>query len=264
MSKKLSVLYVFFLIGLMPVLAVAAAKRDFYQIKVYHLKTEAQEKQMDEFLQRAYLPALHRAGIKDVGVFKPIATAEINPALKEKLIYVFIPFSSRDDFFILDSRLQKDRQYLEDGKLYIDAPYNDKPYERMEIILLNAFEKNPRYSLPKLNSPKKERIYELRSYEGHTEKISANKIRMFNQGDEVGLFKRLNFNAVFYGEVLAGSTMPNLMYLTTFENKADRDAHWNAFGKDAYWKELSGLAEYKNNVSKNVTTFLCPTDYSDI
>ena len=81
----------------------------------------------------------------------------------------------------------------------------------------------------------KERVYELRSYEGHTEKISKNKIKMFNDGDEVGLFKRLNFNAVFYGEVVAGSRMPNLMYLTTFENHPDRDAHWKSFSADEYW-----------------------------
>ncbi|RYE52355.1 MAG: NIPSNAP family containing protein, partial [Sphingobacteriales bacterium] len=77
-------------------------------------------------------------------------------------------------------------------------------------------------------------------------------------------FKRLGFNAVFYGEVIAGSRMPNLMYLTTFENKTDRDAHWKAFGADAYWKELSAMPNYKNNVLKNDTKFFYPTDYSDI
>ena len=77
-----------------------------------------------------------------------------------------------------------------------------------ETILLNAFEKSPRLSLPNLTAAKKNRVYEVRSYEGHTEKISANKIRMFNSGDEVGLFKRLGFNAVFYGQVVAGSSMP--------------------------------------------------------
>jgi hypothetical protein len=36
-------------------------------------------------------------------------------------------------------------------------------------------------------------------------------------GGEVPLFVRLGFNAVFYGEVIVGSHMPNLMYMTTFE-----------------------------------------------
>jgi thioesterase domain-containing protein len=86
---------------------------------------------------------------------------------------------------------------------------------------------------------------------------------MFNVGDEINLFKRLGFNAVFYGEVIAGSHMPNLMYMTTFNNKEDRDKHWDAFGKDAYWKELVAKPEYQHNVSHADIIFLRPVEYSD-
>lgn len=241
----------------------SAAKGDFYQIKVYHLSSSEQQHTVEEYLEKAYLPAMHRAGLKHIGVFKPVASSEgINSS--EKLIYVLIPFSSRDEFFKIESKLSKDQQYQNDGADYLNAPYTNPPFERIETILLNAFEKNPHYGVPDLKGPKKDRIYELRSYEGHSEKISANKIKMFNDGDEVGLFKRLGFNAIFYGEAVAGSTMPNLMYMTTFENKADRDTHWDSFGSDAYWKELSSLPEYQHNVSKNVTLFLYPTEYSDL
>jgi hypothetical protein len=86
---------------------------------------------------------------------------------------------------------------------------------------------------------------------------------MFNTGDEIGLFKRLNFNAVFYSEVISGSHMPNLMYMTTFNSKADRDKHWDTFGSDAQWKTLTANDEYKNNVSHADIVFLHPTEYSD-
>jgi hypothetical protein len=240
-----------------------AGKREFYQIKVYRVKNQIQEQKIDHFLQQAYLPALHRAGIAKVGVFKPIAT-QTQQAGDEKLIYVFIPFKSYEQFSKLEARLDKDGTYQNDGKEYLDALYSEPPYERIESTLLNAFEKSPNFNLPQLKAPMKERVYELRSYEGHTEKISKNKIQMFNKGDEVGLFKRLGFNAVFYAEVVSGSRMPNLMYLTSFENKADRDAHWDAFGKDDYWKKLVAMPEYAHNVSKNDTRLLYPTDYSDI
>ena len=239
-----------------------AGKRDFYQMKIYHFSSTAQEKALDEYLEKAYLPAMHRAGIEHVGVFKPLASAEGKPT--EKLIYLLIPFSSQKEFLKIENKLAKDEQYQSSGASYLNAPYTNPPYDRIESILLDAFEKNPNYGVPDLKGPKKDRIYELRSYEGHTEKISKNKIKMFNDGDEVDLFKRLGFNAVFYGEVISGPTMPNLMYMTTFENKADRDAHWDTFRSDPYWKELSSLPQYQNNVSKNVTTFLYPTDYSDL
>lgn len=243
--------------------SVYAAKREFYQIKIYHLKDEVQEKRVDDFLKQAYLPALHKAGISKVGIFKPIVSQAAN-AVNERLIYVFIPFRSYDQFFKLEDKLNKDTQYQDNGKEYLKALFSEPPYDRIESILLNAFEKSPMFSLPQLTSPMKDRVYELRSYEGHTENISKNKIEMFNKGDEVGLFKRLGFNAVFYAEVVSGSRMPNLMYMTTFENKAARDAHWETFGKDAYWKQLSAMPIYQKNVSRNDMRFLYPTDYSDI
>jgi len=57
--------------------------------------------------------------------------------------------------------------------------------------------------------------------------------------------------------------MPNLMYMTTFNNKADRDAHWAAFSADSIWKALSGMTEYQHNVAKNDMKFIYPVDYSD-
>jgi hypothetical protein len=236
-----------------------AVSKEFYQIKIYHLKNSGQEQAVDAYLKTAYLPALHRAGIANVGVFKPLQNSD-----NERLIYVLIPFKSMKDFQKLPAKLEKDKAYHTDGSAYLSAPYNAVPYDRIESILLDAFEGSPKLNLSAVTTPKSERIYELRSYEGHTEAISKNKIEMFNKGDEIGLFKRLGFNAVFYGEVISGPRMPNLMYLTTFANKADRDQHWDAFGKDAYWKELSAKPEYKNNVSKNVTLFLYPAEYSDI
>lgn len=86
---------------------------------------------------------------------------------------------------------------------------------------------------------------------------------MFNEGGEIRLFKKLDFNAVFYAEVISGSTMPNLMYLTTFADMPTHDDRWNAFRNHPDWKTLSALPEYKNTVSKSVKVLLHPTDYSD-
>jgi hypothetical protein len=241
--------------------ATLAPKREYYEIKVYHITSKAQEERVDQFLKTAYLPALHRAGISKVGVFKPAASDTTNYG---KRIFVLTPFNSLEQFSKLPETLQKDKQFESAGTAYLNAPYNDLPYARIETILLYAFTGMPQLEVPKHATAVNERVYELRSYEGHTEKIFQNKVKMFNDGDEVGLFKRLGFNAVFYAEVIAGCRMPNLMYMTTFPNKASRDEHWKAFQTDPQWKTLSGMAEYKNNVSKIDIYFLNPTEYSDI
>lgn len=236
-----------------------ASGKTYYQLTVYHYTTADQEQVLDTYLQEALLPALHRQQIKQVGVFKAIN----NDTSTLKKLYVLIPFNSLEAVTAVPSKLQNDKEYQTKGAAYINAVYTASPYARMETILLQAFALAPSLELPQLKSPKKERVYELRSYESATEKIFQNKVHMFNEGDEIGLFKRLNFNAVFYGEVIAGGKMPNLMYMTSFENKADRDEHWKNFGADPYWKKLSAMPEYKNNVSHIDIMFLRPAEYSD-
>jgi hypothetical protein len=57
--------------------------------------------------------------------------------------------------------------------------------------------------------------------------------------------------------------MPNLMYMTTFENKSDRDKHWDAFFASPEWKALIADQQYAHNVSKAEIIFLHPAEYSD-
>ncbi len=236
-------------------------KREFYEIKIYTVKTKEQGMRVENYLKDAYIPAMHKLGVKTIGVFKPVVA---DTASFGKLIYVFTPIKSLDQLLSLPKQLNEDAVFLSAGKDYIDSEYKNPPYSRYETVVLQAFTDAPILNIPNLNGPKSERIYELRSYEGHTEKIYRNKVKMFNTGGEVPLFSSLNFNAVFYGEVIAGSHQPNLMYMTTFENKADRDEHWKAFSASPVWAKLKTEPEYLNNVSKNTQYFLFPTDYSDI
>ena len=238
---------------------VSKAKREFYQISIYHFSNATQEKMLDNYLQHALLPALHKMNIKNIGVFKNHS----NDTLADKTLYVLLPMPSVDEIMKISAKLNADSDYQVAGAEYINAVYSSPAYTRMETILLQAFSLAPTLQVPALKEQRKTRIYELRSYESASEKIFQNKVKMFNDGDEIGLFKRLNFNATFYGEVIAGGKMPNLMYMTCHENKTSRDANWKAFVDDPYWKKLSAMPEYQHNVSHIDITFLYPTEYSD-
>jgi hypothetical protein len=258
MEKKLATLFAICII-VCGYTANAQKTRESYQVTVYHFSNADQENTIDVYLKNAFLPALHKRGIKNIGVFKPLS----NDTATDKRIYMIIPLKSVQEVSTLASRLLEDQQYLQNGKSYLDLAYNNPPYLRMENIILQAFQLAPKMKLPKLTSTKASRIYELRSYEGPTEKLYRNKVEMFNQGGEVSLFERLNFNAVFYAEVIAGCRMPNLMYMTSFENQADRDTHWKTFGQDPEWKRLSSLPQYQKNVSRSDIILMHATDYSD-
>jgi hypothetical protein len=86
---------------------------------------------------------------------------------------------------------------------------------------------------------------------------------MFNEGGEVSLFEKLEFNAVFYAEVISGSRMPNLMYMTSFADMKSREEHWAAFREHPDWKRISSMEEYQDNVSKIDRIMLHHTAYSD-
>lgn len=238
----------------------SAHAKEYYELRVYHFTTAQQVASLDAFFKDALLPALHKNGIKTVGVFKAVA----NDTAADKKIYVLIPHKSIEHFVQTNQKINSDAAFNTAASNYLNTPYDKPFFTRYETILLHAFDEMPSLSVPQLKTNKAERIYELRSYEGPTEKLYQNKVQMFNKGGEVTLFKKLGFNAVFYAEVLAGSHMPNLMYMTTFDNKAAREEHWKTFGSDPTWKTLSSLPEYQHNVSKADIMFLTPTDYSDL
>lgn len=259
--KSLILFSTFLLAILFTPAATTAQESDFdlYEIRIYHLENEQQEERMDQYLEEAYLPALQRAGVSKIGVFKPLE----EDTLGGKQIYVFIPYSSAEQYLQTPQEVAADQQYLKSGRNFLTAPHDDAPYERLETILLRAFEGSPHFKENELTGDPSERIYELRSYEAATEERFKNKVKMFNEG-EIDIFDRLGFNAIFYGEVIAGSRMPNLMYMTSFDDMESRNEHWEAFGQDPAWEILSGIESYRDNVSHIDITLLQPTEYSQL
>ena len=235
-----------------------AERPTYFELKVYHLKNSQQEARIDSFLQRQYVPALHAAGISTIGVFKPIG----NDTAADRRIYVFTPFISLKQWEKVSKETSS--KLLAASGNYVNAAYNNPAYNRLETIFIKAFDEMAGLTIPALTTPSTERVYELRSYEGASEKLFRNKVQMFNAGGEIKLFNRLGFNGIFYGEVVFGAKMPNLLYLTAFANMPAREAHWQTFGNDPEWKKLAAQPEYQHNVSHIDIVFLRPTPYSGL
>jgi hypothetical protein len=240
-------------------LITAQPKQQYYELKVYRIADKSQEGIVDTYLKDAYIPALHRAGVPVVGVFKPVEA----DTTFGKLVYVFTPFKTAEQYFQITDKLEKDKVYLEAGKTFLDAPYDNPPFKRYESVFMKAFSKMPAFRVPNFSTSREERIYELRSYESATEAKATKKIQMFNEGGEIGIFESIGANAVFYAQVLLGSEKPRLMYMTSYSDMKSHDEHWKAFGATDGWKKLSGMEEYKNTVSKLHSYLLHPTSYSD-
>ncbi|CAN5804676.1 hypothetical protein BH10BAC3_BH10BAC3_41590 [soil metagenome] len=250
-----------FLLVVLAVPVVVSAKKEkseksFYEVTVYHFATDTQSSLIEGYIEKDLLPALHRQGLS-AGIFKPIA----NDTAVDKTLYVIVSHKS------LKAVLNDQKKVTADTTMayapYVDAGYTAAPFARKEVMLAEAFPMAPMLTLPKLTAPKNDRVYEFRSYESATEKIYHNKVHMFNEGGEVTLFSRLNFNAIFYAAVISGSRMPNLIYMTSFENMNDRNEHWKTFSADPEWKRLSSLPEYQHNVSKADIILMKALPFSD-
>lgn len=229
---------------------------EFYELRIYTLKDETQQKLVEGYYQNAAIPVLNKLGSQNIGVF-----TEMKPERQTK-IFVLIPFKSADVFFKMENQLLADAVYRQAGAAYLNSPATAPAYERIESSLMQGFSGAPKLVLPE----KKLRFFELRRYESASELTGKKKIEMFNEAGESAIFKRLNFKPVFFAETLIGEMRPNLTYMITFEDMADHDAKWKSFGGDSEWKHISSMPEYsdKLNVSRITSTFLLPTAYSQI
>jgi hypothetical protein len=111
--------------------------------------------------------------------------------------------------------------------------------------------------------PRAPRIFELRRYESHNIKAGKLKVEMFDEG-EIDVFRKTGLTPVFFGETLVGDLMPNLLYMLTFENMAERDAAWDRFRVHPDWKRMAAMERYKDTVSNISDTILQPASFSQV
>jgi hypothetical protein len=230
--------------------------RGFYELRRYEIETEAQKAGFDKFASEAALPAWNRLGVTPVGVFYP------NEGLSP--IYVLLPYASYPAFFILPERLGDDKEFMEKGAAFLNAPADKPAYKSLEVQIMAAFEGMPKLERP-TDAPT--RVFQLRTYESPSEKTGLKKIEMFNTA-EIAIFRKVGLHPVFFGQTLAGAKMPNLTYMLGFQDMDESKANWKKFGADPDWQKLRvtpGYADKEIIRNKGITNlYLKPASYSQI
>jgi len=154
--------------------------REIYELRVYTLKV-AKKPLLDDYLSKAFIPALGRLQIGRIGVFSEAPNGE------EVAVYVLIVFASAEQCVTLPARLAADPEHQKAGADYLAATAADPVYERIQSSLHLALEGMPTLAGP---DPSKSRLLNLRIYESHNERAAAKKIEMFNL-HEMPLFRRV-------------------------------------------------------------------------
>jgi hypothetical protein len=231
--------------------------RQYIELRRYHLLPGTKQRTFIDFVGKVAIPAMNRAGVGKVGAFT-VVYGENAPSL-----LLVLTHQTLDSVVSLRDRLATDVAYTSAGAGILDAPMSDPAFVRVESTLLRAFDAMPALEPSAGAAAATPRIFELRTYESHSDRAALNKLKMFNAG-EVPIFRRAGLTPVFFGETLVGANMPSLVYMLTFSNVSARDAAWSAFGKDPEWKTLSADPQYRDNVSAISDIILQPTAYSQI
>lgn len=231
-----------------------ALEREYYEHRTYQLLPGDRNGAIHEFLEKAAIPAWNRLGIGPVGVFTGVYGGEWTN------LEVLLPHKSLESIAAASAALAADAEFQRAGADFLNVPASAPEFVHYSSSLMRAFA-----GMPQLKAPeKKGRIFEIRTYESHSEKIAKKKIEMFNEGGEIAIFLETGLTPVFFGETLIGPRMPNLTYMVVFEDMADHDASWAKFSASDKWKALSGDEQYKDTVSNIHNRILRPTGYSQV
>jgi hypothetical protein len=182
-------------------------------------------------------------------------------------LYVLITHPTLETIGSMEARLAADAEYHRAGTTYLDAVATDPAFVRMESSLMRSIDGMPTLALPwgGGDAGRRARIFELRTYESHSEKAALTKIDMFNTA-EIAIFRRAGLTPVFFGHTLVGGRMPNLTYMLVYENMTAHDTQWAAFGADPDWRTLSTTPGYADpDIVANISNmYLRPAMYSEI
>jgi NIPSNAP len=242
--------------------AAAAARtggegRQYYELRVYRLKSGASHELLDGYLEKAAIPAWKRLGVGPVGAFTEIEPKD-GPA-----VYVLVTYPSLRAFATATARLNADPDYQKAGARYLNTPKANPAFDRIDSWLLLAFARMPKLELPPYCRDKKSRLFELRTYESYSELKALKKVEMFNAG-EIDVMHEVGLGPIFYGQALIGQDLPHLTYMLSAEDRQAHEKHWEAFKAHPTWNKLKNDPQYADTVSRIVNRFLAPTPYSQI
>lgn len=236
---------------------LAQSENQFLELRTYTLVDASAEEKLDRYLEQALVPALLRQGLGPIGVFDQ-ATDE-----KEIQVLMLISGPSTEAVTGAASKLSADHEYVSAAAEYLSTPAKEPVITRVRSELLKSFDCWPKVAVPAQKESDKGRLFELRIYESATEQLGELKVEMFNSG-EVPIFLDCKIAPVFMGQALIGDKLPNLTYMTVYDDDASRNAAWQAFRAHPDWKTLSVVPKYQDTVSKIHKSDWLPKPYSQL
>lgn len=229
-------------------------EQGYLELIRFQVINNARRGKLEKFLGDTVIPGLNKLGCSPIGVFRP----KYGPHGSE--VYMLVPHPNIDSFLTAWDKLGATDGFMAAA----DTEMADPLYDRMESSLLKIFSNMPQIEIPEAVKGVKNRIFELRTYESHSRVKGTLKVEMINDAGEIDIFRNVGLDPVFFGQSLAGSLMPNLVYMLGFKDMAARDESWQRFSSDPDWAVLRKNTRYADTVSTITDIILSPSPVSQI
>lgn len=236
----------------------AAEDQQIFEVRFYHFRSADSASKFDSMMEEALLPLMKSQGIGPVGVFTVLESEQLNSNARVLLI----PHESFQSILDLHKSSAKNPEFLENAKGYLEQEPGNPAFERVESMLLHAFTGMPKLIVPG-SGEKKSRRFELRTYISENEMQGRLKVKMFNDA-EIALFQKVGLPAMFYGEALVGSHLPQLTYMLVHDDESAQKKSWKTFLADPGWEQLKSDPEFSGIRLKIIKHMLSATKYSPI
>ncbi len=231
-----------------------SAKIRLYRFEFLYLQIGDQGTRLAKFYE-SQMPLLTK-NISLVGVFN----SQVSP--HNPTMMILKGYTGYDQMLASDKAIRADAGYQ---KALAELEQPDlPPYDSADSALIDLADFSPDY-LPLKEKPKTGRIFELRYYRSATERQHGYVMDRFG-GKEKEIFHRVGIDPIMMGTMVVGQDTPNWVYLTPFNNLAEREKAWDIFAADPEWLRVraDSITHGGQIVTKQNITLYKAAAYSQI
>ena len=258
MQTKATKSLLLLIVGCLFATQACAEERDLIEITIHHFRNAESAERFDTMMKDAILPVMKDEGIGPVGVFKVMDSKQLD----ENDRVTITPFNTMEQKLKLRDAFVAATGFWDNAKDYLMQEPGNPATERIEKMLFQSFEGMPKLKVP--GEPgETPRRFELRTYKSENEIQGLLKVQMFNEG-EIDLFEKVGLRAVFYGEAVAASDLPQLTYMLVHDDEESEKKTWKTFIDHPEWKSLKSEEQYKVIKLTITKHMLTATSYSQI
>jgi len=237
------------------------AKYEYFEVRKQTVRPEKLQRLID-YANEVMIPGLKRIGIAPFGymIDDPQLSRSENTELRD--VYAFIQYRSMDECMGLRARFAQETDLIAKYQESRQGTSSQNPnFLSMDRTLLRFFDSVPRFEVP---TQAADRVFELRIYRSFDSERNTAKIKMFEEGGEIDIFRKCGINPVFFGNAVFGTFLPNITYMTGYENAAALTKAWDTFRAHPDWLKLKDDPAYADTATEIKRICLRPLPGSQI